>query len=42
MVSPKEPLPEGEALNLHTRLAESTWFWPLMVPVFVIGGLLQL
>lgn len=43
MVSPNEPLPEGEALTgLQTRLAESTWFWPLMVPVFVIGGLLQL
>jgi MFS family permease len=43
VISPKEPPPEGEALTgLQTRLAQSTWFWPLMVPVFVIGGLLQL
>jgi MFS family permease len=43
VISPKEPLPEGEALTgLQARLAQSTWFWPLMAPVFVIGGLLQL
>jgi MFS family permease len=43
VISPQKPLPEGEAMTgLQTRLAESSWFWPLMAPVFVIGGLLQL
>lgn len=43
VISPLEPLPEGEAMTgLQARLTESRWFWPLLIPVFVIGGLLQL
>jgi hypothetical protein len=42
VISPLEPLPEGEAMTgLQARLTETRWFWPLLIPVFVIGGLLQ-
>ena len=43
MISPLEPLPEGEAMTgLQARLTESRWFGPLLISVLVIGGLLQL
>lgn len=43
MISPLEPLPEGEAMTgLQARLTESRWFGPLVISVLVVGGLLQL
>jgi len=43
MISPLEPLPEGEAMTgLQARLTESRWSGPVLVAVLVIGGLLQL